>query len=111
MLMKILLKIWPALTPIFIYICWQLFLKKLVNKIFRSKADLNQHNIGDGERVIEAEFCKSDQDLKTDSLKNLSNKKQKSGKEQIFSLSNKNFVIIIYINLIAGVLCIISFAL
>jgi len=110
MLMKILLKIWPALTPILIYICWQLFLKKLVNKIFRSKADLNQHNIGDEGRVIEAEFYKSDQ-VKTDSSKNLSYKKQKGIKERIFSLNNKNFVIILYISLIAGVLCILSFAL
>ena len=114
MLVKILLKIWPALTPILIYICWQLFLKKSVNKIFRSNADLNQHNNMKQEgRVIDAEFEQLDEKMKnnkTDSSKNLSDKQQKDDKEQIFSLNNKNFVIIIYISLIAGVLCIISFA-
>jgi len=97
MLMKILLKIWPALTPILIYAIYQLFLKKLLNKIYKSKNNFNQSN---STKIIDAEIEEVVGQKNTET-KNSTN---------IFSLRNKNFIIILYLSLILAIVAVLSFA-
>jgi hypothetical protein len=104
MLIKILLKIWPAITPILLYIIWEFFIKKLINRIFRKNYCVKNNNSqsNNEEKIIEGEFVEVG-DKKSD-------QKFESKSEKIFSLENKNFVIILYISLIIAIACIISFA-
>jgi len=95
--MKILLKIWPALTPILIYAIYQLFLKKLLNKIYKSKNNFNQSN---STKIIDAEIEEVVGQKNTET-KNSTN---------IFSLHNKNFIIILYLSLILAIVAVLSFA-
>jgi len=95
--MKILLKIWPALTPILIYAIYQLFLKKLLNKIYKSKNNFNQSN---STKIIDAEIEEVVGQKNTET-KNSTN---------IFSLRNKNFIIILYLSLILAIVAVLSFA-
>ena len=104
MLIKILLKIWPAITPILLYAIWRLFIKKIINRIFRKNYCVKNNNSqsNNEEKIIEGEFVEVG-DKKTD-------EKFESKSEKIFSLENKNFVIILYVSLILAIACIISFA-
>ena len=104
MLMKILLKIWPALTPILLYTIWQFFIKRIINRLLRKNycAKNNNSQSNNEEKIIEGEFVEVG-DKKSD-------QKFESKSEKIFSLENKNFVIILYISLILAIACIISFA-
>lgn len=104
MLIKILLKIWPAITPILLYIIWEFFIKKLINRIFRKNYCVKNNNSqsNNEEKIIEGEFVEVDE-KKTD-------QKFESKSDKIFSLENKNFVTILYISLILAITCIISFA-
>ena len=104
MLIKILLKIWPAITPILLYIIWEFFIKKLINRIFRKNYCVKNNNSqsNNEEKIIEGEFVEVG-DKKSD-------QKFESKTEKIFSLENKNFIIILYISLILAIACIISFA-
>ena len=104
MLIKILLKIWPAITPILLYIIWEFFIKKLINRIFRKNYCVKNNNSqsNNEEKIIEGEFVEVGE-KKTD-------QKFESKSDKIFSLENKNFVTILYISLIIAITCIISFA-
>jgi hypothetical protein len=59
MLIKILLKIWPALTPILLYAIWQLFIKKIINRLLRKNycAKNNNSQSNNEEKIIEGEFA------------------------------------------------------
>ena len=94
----------PALTPLFIYVLWQIFLKKITNKIFNKKYLANQNNANKkfDKKIIEAEF--EDVSGKTEAQENISNY------GTIFSMQNKNFVIMIYITLILAIIAIITMA-
>lgn len=83
--------------PILIYVLYQLYLKKLLNKIYKSKNNFNQSNSA---KIIDAEIQEvvGQKNTKT---KNSSN---------IFSLHNKNFIIILYLSLILAILAVLSFA-
>ncbi|HLD76899.1 MAG TPA: hypothetical protein VI861_02070 [Rickettsiales bacterium] len=76
-MIKAILKIWPAFTPIILYILWVFIFEKLFRKIFRKKD------------YIDADFAV------------IGEKRQKIGK---FSLKNNNFVIVLYISLIFMIL-------
>jgi hypothetical protein len=103
MLIKILLKIWPAITPILLYIIWEFFIKKLINRIFRKNycAKNNNSQSNNEEKIIEGEFVEVG-DKK-------SAQKFESKSDKIFSLENKSFVITLYISLILAIACVISF--
>jgi len=103
MLIKILLKIWPAITPILLYIIWEFFIKKLINRIFRKNYCVKNNNSqsNNEEKIIEGEFVEVG-DKKSD-------QKFESKSDKIFSLENKNFVIILYLSLILAIACMISF--
>lgn len=72
MLIKFLLKIWPALLPITLYLLWIFFFEKLYRKYFAKKD------------FIEGEFKVI----------------EKNAKVKRFSLDNKSFVITIYATLL-----------
>ena len=103
MLIKILLKIWPAITPILLYIIWEFFIKKLINRIFRKNYCVKNNNSqsNNEEKIIEGEFVEVG-DKK-------SAQKFESKSDKIFSLENKNFVIILYLSLMLAIACVISF--
>ena len=109
MLIKILLKIWPAITPILLYAIWQLFIKKLINRIFRKNycAKNNNSQSKNEEKIIEGEFAEVN---KNQENQNFSEKKIDEESKKLFSLENKNFIKILYISLILAIACLISFA-
>jgi hypothetical protein len=108
MLIKILLKIWPALTPILLYAIWQLFIKKIINRLLRKNycAKNNNSQSNNEEKIIEGEFAEV---KKNQENQNFSAKKNDEEPNKIFSLNNKNFVIILYLSLILAIACVISF--
>jgi len=108
MLMKILLKIWPALTPILLYVIWQFFIKRIINRILRKNycAKNNNSQSNNKEKIIEGEFADID---KNQENKNFSATKNDDYTKNIFSLENKNFVRILYLSLILAIACVISF--
>lgn len=108
MLIKILLKIWPALTPILLYAIWQLFIKKIINRIFRKNYCVKNNNSqsNNEEKIIEGEFAEV---KKNQENQNFSAQKNHQEPNKIFSLNNKNFVIILYLSLILAIVCVISF--
>lgn len=83
--------------PIIIYIVYQLFIKKLLNKIYKTKNKFNQSNSA---KIIDAEIEEVVGEAST-KVDNSSN---------IFSFHNKNFVIILYLSLILAILAVLSFA-
>ena len=83
--------------PIIIYIVYQLFIKKLLNKIYKTKNKFNQSNSA---KIIDAEIEEVVGEAST-KVDNSSN---------IFSIHNKNFVIILYLSLILAILAVLSFA-
>jgi hypothetical protein len=86
-MLKLLLKIWPALIPITVYIFWVLVIDRwLIQKI------LKKDGVIEGEKVV-------------------GEKSTEAKKSGIFSLQNRCFVIILYMTLILGILILISFAL
>jgi hypothetical protein len=108
MLIKILLKIWPALTPILLYAIWQLFIKKIINRLFRKNycAKNNNSQSNNEEKIIEGEFAEV---KKNQESQNFSAKKNDEEPNKIFSLNNQNFVRILYLSLILAIACVISF--
>ena len=108
MLMKILLKIWPALTPILLYAIWQFFIKRIINRILRKnyRAKNNNSQSNNKEKIIEGEFADID---KNQESQNFSAKQNDDYTKNVFSLENKNFVRILYLSLILAIACIISF--
>ncbi len=107
MLIKILLKIWPAITPILLYAIWQIFLKKLINRLFRKNycAKNNNSQSNNEEKIIEGEFF----DVNNKGRDSKDAKIKAEDDNKMFSLNNKNFVIILYLSLILAIICVISF--
>lgn len=93
-MIKILLKILPALSPLLIYILWQVFIKKIFNKILAKKYLANKKT----PKIIDGEF---------EDVANNVDSQQASQSSTIFSLCNKNFVIAIYLSLILAILALI----
>ncbi len=83
MLLKLLLKIWPSLIPITVYIFWVLVIEKILQKIFKKK------NVIEGEKIVGE---------KTTEVK----------KVGIFSLKNRCFVTILYMSLVLAILTLIA---
>ena len=108
MLIKILLKIWPALTPILLYAIWQLLIKKIINRLFHKNycAKNNNSQSNNEEKIIEGEFAEV---KKNQENQNFSAKKNEEEIKNVFSLENKNFVRILYLSLILAIACVISF--
>ncbi len=86
-MIKAILKLWPALTPIILYVLWIFVFKKLINKLFRKKD------------YIDGEFVE---------IKDKNDKNQQ--KVNNFSLENPKFVIILYISLVFMIVSLIFLA-
>ncbi|MDA0902306.1 MAG: hypothetical protein O3B09_02720 [Proteobacteria bacterium] len=93
MLLKILLKIWPSLIPLSLYILWIIFLELFILKKAKNKKDF-----------IEGEYEEVDKAGQTNS---------RFGKPMVghFSLKNPHFVITLYISLILMIISFLFFAL
>jgi hypothetical protein len=82
MLIKILLKIWPALLPIALYIIWRLVIKKIIFKIKERSKIIN------GEKIIGEKSSEKNEINNSGNLK------------KIFNFNDRNFIITLYISLI-----------
>ncbi len=89
MLLKFLLKIWPALLPIVLYVLWVLVVEKILKK--RKKKGVFE---GEFKTVSETEKSEDLKDSTTDN----------------FSLKNSRFVMIIYLSLVLMIICFLFFA-
>tara|TARA_B110000259_G_scaffold188423_1_gene247258 strand:+ start:4574 stop:4837 length:264 start_codon:yes stop_codon:yes gene_type:complete len=85
MILKILLKIWPALTPIAIYL-FLVIIKRLLSKLLQKK------------------------DYITTDYKDLNRRDSKNNNISPYSLSNKKFIFVIYLSLIFLIISFLSFA-
>jgi hypothetical protein len=86
-MLRLLLKIWPALIPITIYILWVLVIDKiLIKKILRRKDYI------EGEKIV-------------------GEKTTEAPEKKMFSLQNRNFVITLYATFILAILTLIFSAL
>jgi hypothetical protein len=93
MLIKILLKIWPAITPILLYIFWNYVIDRILKKIFKRKDTIKGDKIvKDGEKIIGESASEKLQE-------NFKNEQKISP----FSLRNRYFVIILYISFISAI--------
>jgi hypothetical protein len=91
-MLKLLLKIWPAFTPIIVYILWVFVVEGLILKKI-----LKKEEIIEGEKVVGE---KTTQKIAENPVK-------KAGK---FSLKNRCFVTIVYMTLVLAILILISMA-
>jgi len=92
MLIKILLKIWPALVPIVLYIVWSLIIKKIIFKLKQ------KNKIIEGEKIIGEKSSVRD------------NLQYDFDSKKLFNFRNTNFVITLYFSLIVMILCLIILA-
>ena len=86
MLFKILLKIWPALVPIILYIIWKLIIKKIIFKLMQKNV------IIDGEKIIGE---KSSKKTSEDSAP-----QYEIPSKKLINFNDRNFIIILYLSLI-----------
>ena len=92
-----------------LYTIWHLFVKKIINSIFRKNycAKNNNSQSKNEEKIIEGEFVEVN---KNQENQNFSAEKIDEENKKLFSLQNKNFIKILYISLILAIACLISFA-
>jgi hypothetical protein len=88
MLFKIILKFWPALIPILLYLIY--FVVKIMIRKFK-KPNFSDEKIIEGEKII-------NNDLK------------KNQNYKIFDFNNKKFLLTLYLTLIIVILCMIILA-
>jgi len=85
-MLKLLLKIWPALIPIMVYLFWVYVVERvIVPKFFKKKDTL------EGEKVV-------------------GEKSTEVKKAGIFSLQNRCFVVILYMSLVLAILVLVGMA-
>ncbi len=92
MLLKFLLKIWPALLPITLYILWFLVIEKIILKLFRIRH----------KKIIEGEFKIVGERATEEQKNNFGNDFLKK-KPNHFSLHNPWFVGVLYVSLIMAI--------
>lgn len=88
MFLKLLLKIWPALTPIILYIFWTFIIEGILIKKLLKKSSI----------------------IATSKRKNKDKEEYVINEAGTFSLQNKKFVIVLYISLILGIATMLNFA-
>lgn len=102
MLLKILLKIWPALIPITVYLLWVYVIEKLViQRLLKRRSKEEKIIEGEfqtvGEKSTKEEVGKGEGDTK-----NIFARSSKA-----FSLQNPNFVLVLYLSLIFSIIALI----
>lgn len=78
MLLKFLLKIWPAFLPILVYIFWVYFIERVVIARIMKKKDIEEKVVGEGSTEVK--------------------------KPGMFSLKNHRFVAVLYASLIMAII-------
>lgn len=97
MLIKILLKIWPAITPIILYFLWVFVSTIIIGKIRRyASGVVNQESKAKKSDYIDGKYKVVEE-----------KPAQKTGFRSKMSFSNKNFVFSLYLGLIILVLTLI----
>lgn len=92
MLLRLLLRLWPALTPVLIYVLWVLLVERIIiPKILKKSAD-------DKSKIIDGEY------------KVVGEKASQQAREGDFSLKNNRFLIALYASLILAIGSMIFFA-
>jgi len=89
-MLKLILKIWPALIPLMVYIFWVYIIENFLLKKLLKKSDVIE-----GEKVEEKVVGEKSTEVK---------------KPGVFSLHNRCFVIILYMTFELGILVLISMA-
>ena len=82
MLLRFLIKIWPALTPILIYLFWVFVIERIILKKL-----LKKKTIIEGEKVVGEKTTK-------EAVQKISR----------FSLQNRQFLIVLYLSMILAIL-------
>lgn len=90
MILKLLLKIWPALTPILLYCLW-ILVQVIARKIKRKSG-----------KIIDATYEEVGVNQKMDG-----DIKKKVGD---FSLHNKQFIMVLYLSFFVAIICFLFFA-
>jgi len=85
-MLKLILKLWPALIPIVLYLLWVYLIKKIIIKRIIKK-----------DKIIDVE-------------KKVGQSSTQDEVDENFTLKNKNFLIVIYISLILIILSFINLA-
>ncbi len=91
MIIKLLLKIWPALLPIIIYCLWIIamaIVKKMIAKSLAKKSG----------KIIDATYQEIKNEQKIDPI--IGN----------FSLQNRQFIIVLYLSFFIAIICFLFFA-
>ncbi|MFT6332083.1 MAG: hypothetical protein ACJAW3_000408 [Lentimonas sp.] len=96
MILKLILKLWPAITPILIYFFW-IIAKRIAQHLAMKVLQKGARKIIDGEFF---EVKKGE-------------KKDEKEEEKIgdFSLQNRHFIIVLYLSFVAAIFCFLFFAL
>lgn len=104
-MIKILLKLWPALTPIFAYIIWVYVIKGIIlRKIYQ--------RVRKDEKVIDGDFkVVGENSTNTNSSANSSAESKQKQTVRDFSLENKVFLFCLYAGLIVMIISLILTAL
>ncbi len=108
MILKLILKLWPALLPILTYLFWvvvvqNIMVRYLLNKIYGQKGKKKKSKIIDGEyEIIGDKSTKKSQEFDDFQEKSL---------KYHFSLKNKIFVGVVYLSLITAIFSLIYTAL
>ena len=100
MIIKFLLKIWPALLPILVYFL-SIILQKVIRNIFKKKAG---KKIG---KIINATYheVKSKNEIQNEEDLNKANYKIGN-----FSLQNQYFIMVLYLSFFISIMCFLFFA-
>jgi hypothetical protein len=96
MIIKLLLKIWPATTPILVYFLWILakgIARKIIMRSLNKKAN----------RIIDGVFEEVDKEQK--------NSPEEEKKIGDFSLQNRQFIVVLYLSIFVAIICFLFFAL
>ena len=99
MILKLLLKIWPAVTPILIYCLW-ILAQTIVKQIIVNNA---KKRLG---KIINATY----QDLNQSTEESIKNQSEQQKRASNFSLANKNFIIVLYLSFFTALICFLFFA-
>ena len=91
MIIKLLLKIWPALLPILIYCLW-ILAQRIFNKLWNRKSA----------RIINATYQEVNPNHKESD--------QTNDKINDFSLQNHRFIVVLYLSFFVAIICFLFFA-
>ena len=96
MIIKLLLKIWPALLPILIYCLW-ILAQRIFNKLWNRKSA----------RIINATY----QEVNHQEVNpNHKESDQTNDKINDFSLQNHRFIVVLYLSFFVAIICFLFFA-